>query len=91
MSISSLSSAELLRALSLRDLSDPSSGPHAMQLVLAELHAAMPAPVTVHRASPIVSVADNYDRLGYPADGPLKPITELDRRPFDDVVHRGRW
>ena len=29
--------------------------------------------------------------LGYPADGPMKPIKELDRRPFDDVVHRGRW
>ena len=29
--------------------------------------------------------------LGYPADGPLKPLTKPDRRPFDDVVHRGRW
>jgi phenylalanyl-tRNA synthetase alpha chain len=26
----------------------------------------------VHRASPIVSVADNYDRLRYPADGPAR-------------------
>lgn len=29
--------------------------------------------------------------LGYPADRPLKPIATLNRRPFDDVVHRGRW
>ena len=29
--------------------------------------------------------------LGYPADGPLKPIKELKRRPFEQVVHRGRW
>lgn len=29
--------------------------------------------------------------LGYPADGPLKPIRAPDRRRFDDVVHRGRW
>ncbi len=29
--------------------------------------------------------------LGYPADGPLKPIGELKRRPFGEVVHRGRW
>jgi nitroreductase len=29
--------------------------------------------------------------LGYPADRPLRPITRPDRRPFDDVVHRGRW
>lgn len=29
--------------------------------------------------------------LGYPADRPLKPIVKPDRRPFDEVVHRGRW
>jgi nitroreductase len=29
--------------------------------------------------------------LGYPADRPLAPIARPDRRPFDSVVHRGRW
>lgn len=29
--------------------------------------------------------------LGYPAGQPLAPISVPDRRPFDDVVHRGRW
>jgi nitroreductase len=29
--------------------------------------------------------------MGYPADRPLKPIMKPDRRPFDQVVHRGRW
>ena len=29
--------------------------------------------------------------LGYPADKALKPIEKLKRRPFDAVVHRGRW
>jgi len=29
--------------------------------------------------------------LGYPADRPLAPLTKLNRRPFDEVVHRGRW
>jgi nitroreductase len=29
--------------------------------------------------------------LGYPADRPLKPIVQPDRRPFDEVVHRGHW
>jgi nitroreductase len=29
--------------------------------------------------------------LGYPADRPLAPIKTPIRRPFDDVVHRGRW
>jgi nitroreductase len=29
--------------------------------------------------------------LGIPADRPLTPIQRPDRRPFDDVVHRGHW
>ena len=29
--------------------------------------------------------------LGYPAGRPLAPIRVPDRRPFDEVVHRGRW
>jgi nitroreductase len=29
--------------------------------------------------------------LGKPADRPLRPIERPNRRPFDDVVHRGHW
>jgi nitroreductase len=29
--------------------------------------------------------------IGYPADRPLKPILKPTRRPFSEVVHRGRW
>jgi nitroreductase len=29
--------------------------------------------------------------FGYPADRPLKPIRHPNRRPFDEVVHRGHW
>ncbi|MGN6251219.1 MAG: nitroreductase family protein [Marmoricola sp.] len=29
--------------------------------------------------------------VGYPADKPLAVLTRLDRRPFDEVVHRGTW
>ena len=29
--------------------------------------------------------------LGYPADRQLRPIRSPNRRPFDDVVHHGRW
>jgi nitroreductase len=29
--------------------------------------------------------------LGYPADRPLKPVRNPDRRPVSDVVHYGRW
>jgi len=29
--------------------------------------------------------------VGYPSGRPLTPIKHPDRRPFDEVVHRGRW
>jgi nitroreductase len=29
--------------------------------------------------------------LGYPADRPLTPVRNPKRRPFNEVVHRGRW
>jgi nitroreductase len=29
--------------------------------------------------------------LGYPADRPLKPIRNPDRRPLEEVVHHDRW
>jgi phenylalanyl-tRNA synthetase alpha chain len=66
----------LQRALTVRDLTDPAQGPHALQLVLdgavAALAPAWGCPVALHRASPIVSVADNYDRLHYPPEGPAR-------------------
>ncbi|YCK81757.1 hypothetical protein M1D89_22275 [Arthrobacter sp. D3-18] len=68
-----LSSLELHDALSIRDLSDPDHGPHAMQSLLHDvLHALREqwnVPERIVRHSPLVSVADNYDRLGFsPAD-----------------------
>jgi phenylalanyl-tRNA synthetase alpha chain len=69
----SIDVAQLCSALSLRDLTDPAQGPHAMQLLLGEMVSALAAAwgceVRVHRALPIVSVRDNYDRLYYPPDG----------------------
>jgi phenylalanyl-tRNA synthetase alpha chain len=68
-----LCAASLRHALSLRDLTDPAHGPHAMQSLVADatsaLASAWGATVVVHRASPVVSVLDNYDRLHYPAGG----------------------
>jgi nitroreductase len=29
--------------------------------------------------------------LGYPSDRPLRPLARPNRRPFDEVVHYGRW
>ncbi|MFT3916449.1 MAG: hypothetical protein QM704_20940 [Anaeromyxobacteraceae bacterium] len=68
-----LSESALSRALSLRDLTDPSQGPHAVQKVLAAAQGALErawAPeVRLERRSPIVSVTDNYDALHYPPGG----------------------
>ncbi len=33
----------------------------------------------------------NLISVGMPAEGPLTPIKELNRRAFDEVVHHGRW
>lgn len=63
----------LLRAVTLRDLTDAQQGPHAMQLLLDEVTAALGQSasrrVVIHRSSPITTVQENYDRLHYPADG----------------------
>jgi phenylalanyl-tRNA synthetase alpha chain len=68
-----LDSETLARALSLRDLTDDAHGAHAMQLIVRDLTRALTdawhCAALVHRSSPIVSVADNYDRLHYPPDG----------------------
>ncbi len=72
----SLTREQLRRALALRDLTDPAAGPHAMQLVvdavLGRLTAAWGCELLVHRGSPVVSVAENYELLGYPEDAPAR-------------------
>jgi phenylalanyl-tRNA synthetase alpha chain len=52
------------------DLTLPANGPHAIQLVIDALERELgrDVPVRRHIGSPIVSVADNYDRLRYRAD-----------------------
>ncbi|MFT3713770.1 MAG: hypothetical protein QM817_39425 [Archangium sp.] len=68
-----LSPEALARALAVRDLTDPAQGRHAMQVLLHDLVSSLAThwrcPVEVIRGSPIVSVSDNYDALGYPPDG----------------------
>ncbi len=68
-----LSPEALERALALRDLTDPSQGPHAMQQLVASAVAALigrwGCPVIAERAEPVITVADNYDRLLYPPGG----------------------
>lgn len=67
-----LSIPQLTSALSIRDLTDPGQGPHAMQELLdgvvSRLTQTWNVPATVHRTTPLVATADNYDRLGYAPD-----------------------
>jgi phenylalanyl-tRNA synthetase alpha chain len=60
---------QLERDLSVRDLADPAEGPHAIQLVAGHAARALAAhwgaQVRWCRGDRIVSVADNYDLLGY--------------------------
>ncbi len=62
----------LADALALRDLTDPAAGPHAIQLVIDRLEAALSGawrvPVRRDPGPRVVPVRDNYDRLCYPPD-----------------------
>ncbi|HEX6367317.1 MAG TPA: hypothetical protein VF006_00210 [Longimicrobium sp.] len=68
-----LSHDAYLRAVTLRDLTDPAQGPHAMQQLIQQIHDALRTrwgcEVRVHRAHPAVPVEHNYDRLHYPPGG----------------------
>ncbi|HXR70555.1 hypothetical protein [Actinocrinis sp.] len=65
----SLSAEQLARDLTIRDLSDPNEGPHAVQLVLDRaVHALADAwgcEVRWCSGERVVSITDNYDALGY--------------------------
>ena len=64
-----LSPSALSAALNLRDLTDPTQGPHAMQTllnaVLQRLSELWGVPAETRRDPALVAVADNYDNLGY--------------------------
>ena len=70
----------------------------AMMLAAADLgigsgHAAIGDKDACRR---ILSIPAEHDpcyllAFGYPADRPLRPINHPNRRPLDEVVHRGRW
>ncbi|MGY1946846.1 PheS-related mystery ligase SrmL [Nocardia asiatica] len=67
-----LSVDQLARDLSIRDLTDPTAGPHAVQLVIDRAVEALArrwgCEVRWWRGERIVTVADNYDNLGYRGD-----------------------
>lgn len=67
-----LTSDQLSRALNMRDLTDPAQGEHALQTLLDSVVTALRTEwggtVRYVRNPPIVSVRENYDRLGYGPD-----------------------
>lgn len=67
-----LSAEQLARDLSIRDLSDPAAGLHALQLVLTSAVDALAerwgCQVRWWRGERTVTVEDNYDNLGYRRD-----------------------
>jgi len=70
--VSCLDPVQLQRDLGVRDLSEPAEGPHAIQVLIGQaaerLSGAWTCEVRWCRGPRIVPVADNYDRLGYPAE-----------------------
>ncbi|HWZ89580.1 MAG TPA: hypothetical protein VNW92_12040, partial [Polyangiaceae bacterium] len=86
-----LDSESLARALSLRDLTDAAHGAHALQLIVRDLTRALTdawhCAALVHRSNPVVSVADNYDRLHYPPDGAARDA-RYTRYVSDDTLLR---
>jgi phenylalanyl-tRNA synthetase alpha chain len=70
--VSYLDPVRLQRDLDLRDLSDPAEGAHAIQVLAGQavesLARAWNCEVRWCRGPRIVPVADNYDRLGWPAE-----------------------
>jgi phenylalanyl-tRNA synthetase alpha chain len=73
-----LSVPALVDALSVRDLTDPAQGRHALQLIVDAAAGALARlwsiPACVERSRPVVTVEDNYDRLGYPADAVSRDV-----------------
>ncbi len=67
-----LNEEQLRRDLAVRDLTDPSAGHHAIQLLIDgaidALAAKWQCEVRIERGTRIVSIADNYDNLGFEPD-----------------------
>ncbi len=73
MTISILTPDAYRRAVSLRDLTCPAQGPHAMQQLVDDIRDALTtawgADAIVRRSNPVATIEDNYDRLHYPPEG----------------------
>ena len=86
-----LDTGALSRLLSITDLTDPAHGPHAIQELLGRivdrLAGAWGCEVRWVRRSPVVSIEDNYDRLGIPPESVSRDV-RYTRYVSHDVVLR---
>lgn len=86
-----LTASDARRALSIRDLTDPRHGHHAMQEVVELIQTAvgrdLPTRTLRRHGSPVVTVGDNYDRLRYPP-GAVARDSRYSRYVRDDLVLR---
>ncbi len=86
-----LDAAALNRLLSVTDLTDPANGPHAIQELLGRivdrLAEVWGCEVRWIRRSPVVSIEDNYDRLGIPPESVSRDV-RYTRYISHDVVLR---
>lgn len=73
-----LTHEQLARDLELRDLTDPDSGPHAIQLLIDIAASTLSSAWgCVQRRSPgprVVAIEDNYDNLGFTPDAASRDI-----------------
>ncbi|SRR5579875_63320 len=80
------------------DMFDAGQAVMAMMLAAADLgigsgHASVGDQAQLRR---LLGVPESHQgvcmvALGYPAGQPLAPLKKVDRRPFAEVVHRGKW
>lgn len=67
-----LTQQELLKSLSIKDLTDKSNGTHSINLMIDSIINGLSSKYsiqpTIIRNSPIVKASDNYDKLYYPAN-----------------------
>lgn len=87
-----MSAEKIKQSLAVPDLSDPRNGPHAINLAVDALVRHLSATegypeVQIYRKDPICSVADNFDRLQFPADN-LSRSSRYTRYVTDDMLLR---
>jgi phenylalanyl-tRNA synthetase alpha chain len=90
MSPISMTVDALVDALTIRDLTDPAQGPHALQILVDNAVTSISDETQIHltRAIPVVPIEDNYDRLGYAPDA-IARDARYTRYVSDSCVLRG--